>query len=63
MAWVEFNGVHINMELVRKFWWERIDTYTAHLCLEYGSGEVLVFDDPHQGRYYRALTAVGGRVK
>lgn len=59
MAWIEDNGVHINMDLVRSFWWKREDTLKATLYLEYGNGEVVTIKDDLQQKYWHACHATG----
>lgn len=58
MAWIEDNGVHINLERVRSFWWERENTFKAYLYLDYGNGEVIKIEDPWQKKYWGACFAI-----
>lgn len=57
MAWIKHGDVHINMELVRSFWWERKDTHNAYLYLTSWNGEIATFDDPYQSLYWKACNA------
>lgn len=59
MAWIEVKGVHINLDLVRSFWWKREDALNATLYLEYGNGEVVTIKDNLQDKYILACHATG----
>ena len=62
MAWIENNGVHINMDWVRSFWWKREDTLNATLYLDYGNGEVVTIKDNFQQKYWDACHATGQKM-
>ena len=57
LRWIEINGVHINMGMVRSFWWDRIDGLAAYLYLAYGDGDVVTFEDPYQTIYRKVCNA------
>ena len=59
MAWIEYNGIHINLDLVRAFWWKREDALKATMYLEYGNGEVVTIKDDFQHKYWDACHATG----
>ena len=58
MGWIENNGVHINMDLVRSFWRET-ESFNAFLCLDYGNGDVVKIEDLMGSKYYSACIATG----
>lgn len=59
MAWIEANGKHINLDLVRSFWWERHDTFTATLYLEYSDGYVEEIPDPYRVKHMSLCVKTG----
>lgn len=59
---IEYNGVHINLDWVRSFWWKRENTLNANLYLDYGNGEVVTIKDNFQEKYWDACHAAGQKL-
>lgn len=56
---IEIEDLCINLDRVRVFWWEQVDTFHAYLYLGYGDGDVMPIEDPYQAKYIKVRQAAG----